>query len=269
MRGELGVEQLVVVAKLQQLGVGVLEQLHRALRAGLGVVDECRVPGRHHEIVGEIGNAVAQHFVAFLGAERRLLGAQQLRDRLTMPRDQFVGAGSRCGVGHGEDQVILGQERGSRPCHRWCHAIHKRPAEPLRGRCGRRGVVQRAPLDEQGRPGIRQRSGECDRHDAVVERLNPAAEVVVGGRAECRAVDDHRRLLILDIRGRDLRQLGGSTRFDQCPNVIEVDRIADVIEKEGGCRARHRIRHPGILTRGPSYRRTLIDCATAGNHCHC
>ena len=40
------IEQTIVGAELQQLRVGVLEDLERRLGVGLGVVDERRVPGR-------------------------------------------------------------------------------------------------------------------------------------------------------------------------------------------------------------------------------
>ena len=56
---ELDVEQLVVVAELEQLRVGELEDLERRLDARLGVVDKRRVPRRHDEVVGQVGQAVA------------------------------------------------------------------------------------------------------------------------------------------------------------------------------------------------------------------
>ncbi len=67
---QLAVEQVVVVPELEELRVGELEDLERRLHAGLGVVDERGVPRRHHEIVGQIGQPIAQHLVAFLTAER-------------------------------------------------------------------------------------------------------------------------------------------------------------------------------------------------------
>ena len=64
------VEQLVVIAELQELGIGELDNLERRLRAGGSIVHERRVPRRNHEVVGEIRDPVPQNLVALLAAQR-------------------------------------------------------------------------------------------------------------------------------------------------------------------------------------------------------
>src|SRR5262245_30381583 len=87
---QLVVEQLVVIAELEELRVRVFEQLDRALCGVLRIVDERRVPRRDDEVVGEIGDAVPQHLLTLLDAEGRLLRAQQLSDLLAVTGDQLL-----------------------------------------------------------------------------------------------------------------------------------------------------------------------------------
>jgi hypothetical protein len=57
---QLQVEQLIVVAKLQQLRIRELHNLLGGSRSGLRVVDECRVPCGNHRIVGQIRQSVPE-----------------------------------------------------------------------------------------------------------------------------------------------------------------------------------------------------------------
>jgi len=77
---QVGFEALAVIAELQQLRIGELEQLECPDHAGGCVIDERSVPRGNDEVIGEIRQAVLQHFVAFLRTQVRRLDAQQARD---------------------------------------------------------------------------------------------------------------------------------------------------------------------------------------------
>ena len=103
-------EQLVVVAELEQLRVGVLEQLNRGFGAGVAVVEKCRVPADHGQVVLVIGNARLQHLSAFAGGEREPVAAHNLRDFKPVIAGQ-VGGSSRaaCCFAHVKDEVVLAE----------------------------------------------------------------------------------------------------------------------------------------------------------------
>src|SRR5215472_3283072 len=73
-------EELVVVAKLEQLRVGVLEKLNRGFGAGGSVVEERAVPTDHGEVIRIVRDSALQHFLSFALRERRGLATNDLRD---------------------------------------------------------------------------------------------------------------------------------------------------------------------------------------------
>ena len=85
-------QQLVVVAELQQLRVGVLQKLDRRLRPGLGVVDEGRVPSNDREIAGIVRHARREDLLAFAFGEHGGFAADDLGDLVARPWQQIVGA---------------------------------------------------------------------------------------------------------------------------------------------------------------------------------
>ena len=88
---QLIVEQCVVMAELEELRVGELEDLQCRLRAGRRVVDERRVPRRDDEVVGQVGEAVRRTLCLLLRAQRLALAAQQRRDLFAVAAQQLVG----------------------------------------------------------------------------------------------------------------------------------------------------------------------------------
>src|SRR6202035_1303450 len=73
-------EQLVVIAKFQQLRVRVFKQIkNRGSGVGL-VVDERGGPAHHDQVGGIVGERAAKNFVAFRGGERSDFTADQLGD---------------------------------------------------------------------------------------------------------------------------------------------------------------------------------------------
>src|SRR5271163_3057266 len=67
---ELPGEQFVVVAELEQLGVGILQELDGGLGADCAVIDEGGVPSDYGQVVGIIGNPRLQNFLAFAIGKR-------------------------------------------------------------------------------------------------------------------------------------------------------------------------------------------------------
>ncbi len=63
---QLVVEQFVVVAVLEQLRVGELDDLQRRLGAGDRVVDERRIPGRDDEVVAQVRDPMFEDLLLLL-----------------------------------------------------------------------------------------------------------------------------------------------------------------------------------------------------------
>ena len=86
-------EQFVVVAELEQLRVGVLQELDGGLGADGGVVDEGGVPSDDREVVGIVGDARLQNFLALAFGERGRFSADDLGDVVALGGEQIVGGG--------------------------------------------------------------------------------------------------------------------------------------------------------------------------------
>ena len=74
---------------------------------------------------------VAEHLVAFLGAEDAAFSSQQLRDGGAVRREQRVGRLRVVTLRHREDEVVLGEEVAARPCDRAGDPLDERRAEAL------------------------------------------------------------------------------------------------------------------------------------------
>ena len=117
---QFGIQQLVVVAHFQQLGVRYLQHVdHVGVAARF--IDEGAVPGEHHQIVGVIGIAVAQQVARGTFRQRALLAGQQGDEVETI--GQRLG-GHRFAEGVGDaDKVILFQGRRGGPDQRIADAL--------------------------------------------------------------------------------------------------------------------------------------------------
>ena len=72
------------MAELEQLRVGVLEQLDGGLGADWSVIDEGGVPADHGQIVGIVGNPRLKNFLAFAIGKRLTLATHHLRNRASL-----------------------------------------------------------------------------------------------------------------------------------------------------------------------------------------
>ena len=95
------------MAELEQLRVGVLQQLDGGFGAGLRVVDEGRVPSDHGEVVGIVGNAGLQNLLALAFGEHGHLAADDLGDLVSLDGEQVVGRGRAVNLAHVEDEVVF------------------------------------------------------------------------------------------------------------------------------------------------------------------
>src|SRR5579863_9995753 len=90
---QFGGEEFVVVAELEELRVGILQELDSSFGAGGAVVNEGGVPSDHGEIVRIVGNAGLQNFLAFAVGERLGLAPHDLRDEAASRNKKIVGRG--------------------------------------------------------------------------------------------------------------------------------------------------------------------------------
>ena len=86
---ELLGEQIVVVAELEELRVGVLQELNGGFGAGRAVVDEGGVPADHGEVVRIVGDARLQDFLAFAVGKRLGFAANDLGDVVALSGEQI------------------------------------------------------------------------------------------------------------------------------------------------------------------------------------
>ncbi len=102
-------EQLVVVAEFEELGVGVFEELDGGFGAGGVVVEEGAVPADDGEVVGVIGDAGLENFLALAVGERRVFAANNLCDAAAFGGEEIVGGGIAGDVADVEDKVVFGE----------------------------------------------------------------------------------------------------------------------------------------------------------------
>ena len=176
--GERIVQQLVVIAELQKLRVGELDDLDRRQRSGGSIVHERGVPRGDDEIIGEVRQAVAKNLVAFLPAERRAFAAKHRRDHVAVMRHEIVGGVRATQLVHRKDEIVLGQERLARLGHCRLQTVGDRAA------CLLGLPLERLVLDEligdlrELDPGATEFARQAQRDDAVIEQLETDAKSV-------------------------------------------------------------------------------------------
>jgi hypothetical protein len=111
--GEDSGEQLVVVAELEELRVGVLEQLNGGLRAVVRVQEKRRVPADDREVGVVVRDARLQHLGALARREPLPVAAHDLRN-LEAVIAHHVGSGlggglRRLFIAHVEDEVVFAE----------------------------------------------------------------------------------------------------------------------------------------------------------------
>ncbi len=82
------------------------------LGTGWSVVDEGSVPADHGQIVGIVGNARLQNFLAFAIGERLGLAAHDLGDAGALRREDIGGGGCAGNLAQVEDEIVLLQPLG-------------------------------------------------------------------------------------------------------------------------------------------------------------
>src|SRR5215469_17662425 len=105
--GQLSGHEVVVVAKLKQLGIRVFEELDSSLCTGGRVVNESAVPTDHGQIVWIVRDASLQDLLELAVGQRRGFPADDLSDLRPM-----LGKQIRC---RGRSARQSGQSRSSTP----------------------------------------------------------------------------------------------------------------------------------------------------------
>ncbi len=81
------------MAELEQLGIGVFEQLHGGFRAGFRVVNEGGIPSQDGHVVRVVRHCGLQDFAAFAVGKSGILSADDLRDLLAAGAEKLSGEG--------------------------------------------------------------------------------------------------------------------------------------------------------------------------------
>src|SRR6266576_6415195 len=100
-------EQFVIVAKLEKLRVGVLQELDGGFGAGRRVVDEGGVPSDDSQVGRIIGDAGLENFLALAFREGGGFPANDLGDGVALRGQEFFGVGGSFDLAHMEDEVVL------------------------------------------------------------------------------------------------------------------------------------------------------------------
>jgi hypothetical protein len=130
--GQRVVEQLVVITELQELGISELDNLERGLHACVSIVYERRIPRRDDEVVREVGDAVSQHLVPFLPAERRPLASQHRRDDVSVMLHDLISRVRPAQVANRKNEIVLSQRRLTWIGYRVVQALGDRAARLVR-----------------------------------------------------------------------------------------------------------------------------------------
>ena len=130
-RRQLAVEPLIVIAELEELRIGELEDLERGLGADRRVVHERGAPGLHHEIIGQVRHAVAEDGVGFLIAQRLALPAQHRRDVAAARRQQIVRGPRAIELVDDVHEIIFGEVLLPIVRERRPQPVPDDPAQPL------------------------------------------------------------------------------------------------------------------------------------------
>ena len=81
-------QDCVVVAELQELGVGVFEKLDAGEGSGVCLAQKGCVPARDHQVVGVVGHGGVENFALFFSGEFREFATDDFGDITAVFRDQ-------------------------------------------------------------------------------------------------------------------------------------------------------------------------------------
>lgn len=232
---ELAGEEVVVVAELEELGVGVLEELDGGLRAGGGVVEEGGVPADDGEVGGVVGDAGLEDLVALAFGELEVLAADDLGDAGAVVGDELRGGGGAGDLAEVEDEVVLGEPVGVGFVERGAGALETL-ADDEGGVSGEVDVPDPAGGEgDEALPVGGEGELEDDGEDAVVVVLDLGAEALAAVEDERFDGFDDGRALVADVAGsgvfeRRLRDGGGA---EDMAELVEANLFADVeLEKD-------------------------------------
>src|SRR5579864_6642731 len=252
---EFARHQLVVMSKLQQLGVGVLQELNRSLRARGSVVNEGRVPSNHGKVMRIVRHTRLQDFLALAVRQQAGLAAHDLGDLVTLRREQFVGRRRAGDLAQVEDKVIFLQpwilfvvvrlhQRGGRTLELLLHDSRRENFEVR---------VRRPPAREfhQVIPVPRKRQLEHKADYAVVKILDLSFEALAAFEHERVKRFHNRCTLILNVVGRLILECRlGRPCTQELAQIIQPNFFANVkldqrqhgsTQGRGGRRLRHRM----------------------------
>ena len=242
---QLGVEQRVVVAELEQLRVGKLQDV---LQVGIllsGLHHQRAVPRHDGQVIAVIAEAVGQQFSTCLGAQRPRFIEQQrhhieLRQRVGLER-RSVGANNACRTVH---RVVFAHLGYQRTLDRQGNALGEQPKVMIGDGRERLVMMQRLAEGRERRPAA---MGRCShlytqRDHAEVEDARRELHFMCGGPHHQRfgaqqyrdgRVADLQRLPFTAHRPHAFRTAGGEQV--ECP--LQVDGVAHVEEPVGDGRA--------------------------------
>src|SRR5271157_1532383 len=228
-------EQLVVMAELEQLRVGVLQELDRGLGAGGRVVDEGRVPADHGQIVGIVGNARLQNLLALAFGKHRHLAADDLGNLVSVRGQQIVGRGRAlilAGVylANMEDEVILLEPLGLVGLDQSRSGALQLLARDARGH----GLEVRVGGPAAGNlnqvfPGAGKGQLEDQADDAVIVVLDLSLKPLAAVEDDRLERLHDRRPLVADVSRSLMLEAGvGRARAEDFAQLVEPNLLADV-----------------------------------------
>ena len=130
-RRQFAIEQPIVVAELQQLAVREFKNVQRRLRARRRVVDQCGVPGRYDQVIGQVRDPVLQDGGDLLRAERLRFAAQHRCDFGAALGDQLLGGEGTIELVDREDGIVFRQVVAAIASHRLAGPCRGLPAQIL------------------------------------------------------------------------------------------------------------------------------------------
>src|SRR5579859_948980 len=223
--------QLVVVAELEQLRVGVLQKLDGGLGAGSGVVDEGCVPSDDCEVVRIVRDARLENLLALAFGEGGGLATDDLGDLVSMGGEQVVGGGGGIALdfAHLEDEIVLLQPLGAVGLDQRGGGAFQLLPDDARGELLEVGVGGPAggKFDELV-PGTAEGQLEEQADDAVVIVLDLSREALAGFEDERLKRLFDRSALVADVGGRLLEAGFGLARGEDLAEFVEADLFAYV-----------------------------------------
>src|SRR5436305_1591759 len=95
------------MAELEQLGVGIFEQLNDRVRTGRAVIEKRAIPADHSQIVRIIRDARLQDFLIFAIRKRYVFAPNDLGNASTFSRQQSRSRRIPRNIAHMKDKVVL------------------------------------------------------------------------------------------------------------------------------------------------------------------